>query len=393
MKPNYGSRQSGFQRQIGVIVVVLGTPLAWAGEGDLVRPVVQYAYTHDDNLFRLADDSADYGSGKSDSYQTLGAGVEVDWKYGRQEVLVNALANRTWFDKYDQLDFNGKNLNAEWQWVLGNHLKGEAGTQYASTLGTYTDIVGLVSNVRTRREHYLSANYQFHSSLFAEGRLQRLSQDYSAASQQASNFTQDKIVAGVYYRGGEVDRIGVEVSALTGDFPNRPENGTTATHYNARAIRLAANWRVTGKSRLVGQIGYLNRDDNGSGGGFSGLNGRIGWDWLPGSKTQVNLSIYKELDNTERLGADYLDVTGTQARVSWLVYPKIALGASASYEDNTYSGTPLNEDILSAGIDATYSPWVGSDLTIGLKHQARNSNVSTREFDSTALTLNAVLRF
>jgi len=375
-------------------VCVLGASGAWAGEGDLVRPVVQYAYTYDDNLFRLADDAADYGSGKSESYQTLGAGVDVDWKYGRQEILVNALLSHTWFDNYDLLDFNGKNLGAAWHWTLGNRLKGKAGTRYASTLGTYSDIVGLVSNVRTRRDHYLSATYQFHSSWVAEGRLQRLSQDYSAASQQASNFTQDNVVAGVYYQGGEIDRIGVEVSALSGDFPNRPDGSALATHYNERSIRMAANWRVTGKSRLVGQIGYLNRDDNGAGnGGFSGLNGRLGWDWAPGSKTQVNLAIYKELNNSERLGADYLDVTGTQARVSWLVYPKISLGASFSYEDNTYSGTTLNEDIYSAGVDATYSPWAGSDVTVGIKHQARNSNVSTREFDATALTLSAVLRF
>ena len=154
------------------------------------------------------------------------------------------------------------------------------------------------------------------------------------------------------------------------------------------------NWNVTGKSRLHGRVGYLNQNYNRSGvQNFSGLNGRLDWDWTPTGKTLVNLAAYRELYNSELAGSDHEEVTGTSARAQWQVLPKVALGAMFSYDNNKYSGTTLDENIRSAGLNATYKPWSGGNITLSVQNQRRRSNNSLREFDATVLNLSALLQF
>lgn len=382
-----------------LLLTALGTvpPLALpttaqAGEGDTFRPVLQYAYYRDDNLFRLADSTPGYAFGKSDSYQTLGVGADVDWKQGRQRVLLSALVSKTKFNKYTLLDFDGKDASLEWQWELGNQWKGKLGTKYNTTLGTYLDIVGLVSSVRTHREQYFNAAYRFHTAWTADARFSRQDQDYSTSSQARNNYTQDNLAAGVYYRGGEIERIGLELSTLDGNYPDRTTPGA-ATRYEANMVHLVANWRITGKSRLQGRIGHISRNDNRAGGGASGMNGRLDWEWIPGGKSLLNFAIYKELKNAELAGAESLDTTGVSARAAWQYSSKITFGATLSADNNTYNGIPQDEDVFNAGVNVTYSPWPGGDITLGLQRQKRDSNVTIREFDASMLTLSAVLRF
>lgn len=374
---------------------------AWAAEGDTFQPLVQYSFTHEDNLFRLSNALPSAlltffaPEGKSDNYQTLGAGMNVDWKQGRQQVLVNALISHTKFDKYSVLDYDGKNLSAEWKWALGNHLNGRLGTTYTTYLGSFQDVTGLVSNVRTNRNTFFSAAYQFHPRWSTELKANHQSLDYSNSSLTTfNNYTEDHLDLALYYQGGEVNRTGVELSKLKGNYPNRPGGDSLATDYDGTAVRLVMNWGVTGKSRLHGRVGYLTQNYNHSGvQNFSGLNGRLDWDWTPTGKTLVNLAAYRELYNSELVGANHEEVTGTSAQAQWQVLPKVALGAMFSYDNNKYSGTTLDENIRTAGLNATYKPWSGGNLTLSVQNQRRGSNLNLREFDATVLNLSALLQF
>jgi exopolysaccharide biosynthesis operon protein EpsL len=373
---------------------------AWAAEGDTFRPKLQYSYTHTDNLFLLPDNltpaqMALYApEGLSDNYQTLGAGIDVDWKQGRQEVLVNTLFSRTWFDTYSDLDYDGHDFLAQWNWVLGNHLKGELGTTYVTSLGSFQNVYGVTNNARTNRNTYFNATYQFHPRWETGLKLNHQSYEYDDASLASSDYTEDDLDAGIYYRGGEVDRTGVEVSANRGNFPNRSAGSGLTTDYDGTAVRLVMDWSVTGKSRLHGRVGYLSQNYNQSGvQNYSGLNGRLAWDWTPTGKTLVNLAAYRELYNTELAGADYEEVGGIRAQAQWQAFSKVAVGGLLSYEKDKYIGTTLDESVRTASLNATYKPWPIGDFTLSLQNQQRDSNNDLRDYQATMLNLSAMLRF
>lgn len=372
--------------------LVLWAPHVLAGEGDTFRPVLQYNYARDDNLFRLADSNLPFAQGRGDSYQTLGAGFDLDWKQGRQQFLVSALASQTQFNKYTQLDYDGGNATAEWKWQLGNRLRGTLGTDYSVYQGTYLDVTGLVGNVRTQRKHYATGTWWFHSNWEAEVRYNRFSINYSDVAQIGSNYEYDDIALGLFYRGGQMERLGVEFSTQDGRYPDR--TAPLATRFDRESIYLVANWLPTGKTRLKTRIGYISRNDNAAAQrDYSGLNARVDMDWSPGGKTLANLAAYRTQENSELAGADSVTTTGLKGNLLWQPLAKIILSTNLTLEQNRYNGTVLDEDINTAGVSATYQPWPGTDITLSLTKQQRRSNITTREFDATVLGLIAQVKF
>lgn len=381
-------------------LLALQAPLAGANIGDTFRPLVSYSYVHEDNLFRLSDGLSGVPlalaapNGKSDDYQTLGVGFNIDWQQARQRVLIKALANQTRFSQYPLLDYDGRDLSGEWQWQLGNHLRGNLGTSQVRSMGSYQDIGNLVSSVRTRTNHTFSATHQFHPNGDLELRLNRQALDYSAAALTASNFTQDDIALGGFYKGGMVERLGLEWSGMQGDFPDRPAGGAQATGYRGHSVKLVANVQVTGKSRLRARVGYLSREyEGGNTQDFSGMNGRIDWDWVPSGKTMLNFALFRELNNTELAGATQQSVHGASASAQWQPRAKLVLGLSARSETQAYDGTTLDDRISSLGASASYTPWRDSSITLSAQRQSRSSTAALRDFDATVLALSAEFRF
>lgn len=363
-----------------------------AGEGDTFRPIVQYSYSRDDNLFRLADGAPPFAQGRGDTYQTLGAGFDLDWKQGRQQIFVSALASQTRFDKYTLLDYDGKDATAEWKWQLGNRLRGNLGTDYNVYQGTYLDVTGLVGNVRTQRKHYATVAWWFHSNWEAETRYNRFSMNYGDPAQIASNYEYDDIALGVYYRGGQMERLGLEFSTQDGSYPDRI--APLATRFDRQSVNLVANWLPTGKTRLKTRVGYVTRNDDAvAQREYSSLNARVDMDWSVGGKSLANLGAYRTQEHSELAGADSVTTTGLKGNLIWQPLAKVVLGANLTLEKNRYNGTVLDEDISTGGLSATYQPWPGADITLSLTKQQRRSNITTREFDATVLGLSAAVRF
>jgi exopolysaccharide biosynthesis operon protein EpsL len=379
------------------LAVFMLTLPAQAGEGDTFRPVLQYNYGHEDNLFRLADSTPAFSEGRSDSYQSLGAGFDVDWKQSRQQLLLSALVSQTKYGKYSLLDYDGKNATAEWKWQLGNRLRGNLGTDYRVYQGTYLDTSGLVGNVRTQRQRYGTAVWGFHSNWEAELRHSKASQDYEAAAQASSNYDQDDTTLGLFYKGGQMERLGLEYSTLDGRYPDRT-NPLSATRYDRNTLNLVANWLPTGKTLIKARIGHVNRKDNvANQGNVSGINTRLDINWVPTGKTQVSLAAYRTLENSELnsvLGtADSQDITGLNGAVQWQVLPKVWLGANLTLEQHEYNGISLDEILNTAGLSATYRPRPDANLSLSLSKQQRHSNILSREFDATTLSISALVRF
>lgn len=378
---------------------------ALAAEGDTFRPLLTYAYTYDDNIFRIPDldvyKNAFAPDGMSDRYQTAGAGFILDWKQGRQRVQANTVFNTSRFDKYSYLDYDGSDMNADWDWVLGNRLSGKLGGSYNKTLGNYQDnrTLARTSNTLTKREAHFSADYRFHSNWQGGLRLRDYRRDYSVSNLEGNNVETTNIVAGLYYLGGSLERIGIELSNIDGNYPDRIASAQV-TDYTERAVRGVATWVPSGKTRLRANLGYMTRENEGGrGNDFSGIEGRIEVDWAPGGKLLVNAVLSRQLDdyqyldpNTARF-ADQVIVSEARLNAQWFVLPKVRVGPSLSYENRDYDGTDREDDLWSGGVRLTYQPWPGGDISASVDRLERDSTNRFYDYEATVLQLNAVLVF
>ncbi len=382
------------------LMALLGCALpAGAGEGDTFRPYLTYSYTQDDNLFRLDDAdpllSLRAPEGKSDSYQTGGVGFILDWRPGRQRVQANMQVNTNRFDKYSDLDFDGQNYNVNWDWQLGNLLSGRLGGLYTVSLGNYKDFrqATVVSNTKTIREINFSGNYRFHSDWLAGVRLRDYTLDYSASGLANSNDQQTNLVLGLYYLGGAIQRVGVEVSQIDGTFPDRPSTGTLVKEYTEQAVRGIATWEVSGKSRLNVSLGYVNRDNEGKADNYSGFEGRLEGDWIPTGKLMVTGLLRRALGNYQYQNASLVVVNEARLTANWLALPKVRVGPTVYYEMRDYQGSTRADDIWGAGLAVSYEPASWGTVSVNLLTEERDSTALYFDYQTNVLSLSASLVF
>ena len=101
-------------RVSGLALGILLSLHATAKEGDTFRPFVSYAHYLDSNLFRLAESEYSLVPERSDQYSVLSAGLNVDWKPGRQQILASISKSRVRYSRNTQLDNDGSDNSLSW---------------------------------------------------------------------------------------------------------------------------------------------------------------------------------------------------------------------------------------------------------------------------------------
>ena len=295
------------------LIAVLGAMLAMpaqAKEGDTFRPFVSYGTFFDSNLFRLADNESP-GTPRDDRYSVLSAGLNVDWKPGRQEIVANATKTRVRYNRNTMFDSDGNDYQATWNWRLGNRLSGNAGASESLSQSNF-DSVGLVNNQVTRKRRFGRAEWAFHPRWRIGGgdrdgglRQQRVvaglagCPDTGAGRRPELLHAQGQPPAGA----GAQDRCRISQSPILellffGFCLEVADNSYKQTEYN-----LLGDWSVSGKLKLHGQAGWVNRQyENVLKGNylfvpqlkerpdFSGFAGRMSADWYATGKTLLSVS-------------------------------------------------------------------------------------------------------
>lgn len=395
---------------------------ALAHEGDTFRPFVSAGYFYDSNLFRL-DDNESPGRPRSDRYALYQAGLNVDWKPGRQQVLVNATKTLIRYDRNTYLNFDGDDLRATWNWRLGNRLSGNLGASKSTSQSSFGDI-GLVNNSVDRERRFGRAEWEFHPRWRIGGGMERLDNTNSAASQASQNVQQTSSDAVLTYRTPKGSTLRAQVRRTDAQFPNPQvlayacsflvfcppfplvpsvvaDNSFKQTEYN-----LLGDWRLSSKLSLRGQAGWVDRSyENVLRGNlagppqlkqrpdFSGFAGRASADWFPTTRTLLSLSAYQELGGATDLNASSVLKKGASLNGVWLFREKWRLNAGASYENRAYKGDPgitavqRNDDTLGASLGVSYTPIAAVTVDMGLQGGRRDSNYSGENYSFHTLYL------
>lgn len=388
-----------------VLGVFLALP-AYAQEGDTFRPFVSYGTFFDSNLFRLADNESP-GTPRSERYSVLSAGLNVDWKPGRQEIVASVTKTRVRYNRNSIYDSDGNDYQATWNWRLGNRLSGNAGATESLSQSNF-DSVGLVNNQVTSKRRFGRAEWEFHPRWRIGGGIETADYANSAptlASQDAQQRTQDVTLSYLTPKGSS---LRAQVRRSDAEYPNVQVLGllfpfyveVADNSYKQTEYNLLGDWSALGKLKLRGQVGWvdrqyeniLRRDFTGyipllkTRPDFNGLAGRISADWYATGKTLLSVSVYQELGGAQDINASSVLKKGASVNGVWQIREKWRLNAGATFENRDFKGDPgttqlqRNDDTISESLSIGYMPIQAVSVDVGISAGRRDSNISVEDY-------------
>jgi exopolysaccharide biosynthesis operon protein EpsL len=378
---------------------------AGAGPSDALHVYGGVAYGHDDNLLRVPEGQPGFDNQLADSWWTREGGLIFDKTYSRQRITLIGKLSKTTFDHFKQLDYDGKDLQANWAWQLGNHLEGRIGTSYQQVLAPYTDFSSSERNLRKTRTQYAEGAWRFHSAWRARAGYQQDKYTYEAVSNRYNNRTEDAYEFEVDYLPRSGSTVGLVARRVEGKYPfPRPITATTFNDsFTQDELKARVKWLATGSTTIDALVGYTRREQASFGTGkTSGVAGRINAIYQPRGKMTYKASVWRDFAPLESTVVSYTLNKGASIGAQWDATAKITVNADAIIERRNYAARQasagyddLSDSIRTAQLRATWQLRPTVQVQAGLAHQQRSGNATlgSGSFKSNSVTLNANAQF
>jgi len=389
----------------GALLLLLNSAASAAVFGKLVQPYGSYGFTADDNLLRIRD--------KMDPRPMLGTdnlfdmshrftgGVLLEKEIGRQQFNANLNWTHTRFERFDQLNNNLKNFSGSWHWFLGNRLEGNMGASYVQSLAPFLFQPG-VKNVRTEQTEFINAAWSLHPRWRLNGSYTRYDLNSNSPSLRFLNRIEDRFEGGVDFVTPSRNTIGVLFRDTIGDFPvlvRAPDGSFTDNSYNQKEALAKVNWVVSGKSRLYGTGGWVERTNASfTARNFSGFNARLTYNWQPTGKLGLSVSGWRETAAMQMLTASFSLNTGVSVAPYWEITRKVKLEGDFSYQHMKFDRfSSLTDTALPLGTSNTfrnatvrliYAPYPGLQFTASAYHNDLGTNYFLGGFNANGVNIN-----
>jgi len=378
---------------------------AQADEPETFSPYVRGQYGYDSNLFRLNSEQQALAvlgrTSRAESFYTLAAGIDANLKFSRQTVNAHAELNRTQFNTYRALDYDGRDLLLKWNWLAGSRLTGNVGVAEKLTEASYANVRQPVSNlVRTRRGFFQGA-LQVGSPWHVLFGMDRIQTRNDAIEQRTQNATTDSANTGVQYETAKGSTLALMSRYIQGSYPNRQLIGTTLVNNDYRQWDngVVVGWAPSGKTKVAGTLNYTRRSyadvpqrD------FSGLTGQLSMDWMVTGKTTLKGALHRDIGTIDNTTASYTVNNGIAVGADWKPTAKLTLNTQLRYDSIDFSGDPaatlagraVREDrltTLQAGVQ--YSVLRNTQLGLLLQRGDRRSSepLSGYDYNSAHITV------
>lgn len=393
---------------VAPLAALIGAALsgqAQAALSDTIHPFVSVLYSYEDNLLRLPDGVPGPSGSRSDSLTQLQAGLLFERPIGRQRFTGQAKVSRVTFDHYDQLNYNGKDFQAEWEWYLARDFSGHIGASYGQVLTPFTDYHSGDRNLRTTRREYADGNWRFHPSWQVHAGVSTTRYSYDLASQRYIDRTEDSGDVGIDYLAASGSRFGVLARHAKGSYPNWPVVNGIAIDNGYKQNELKANvyWLVNGVTQVELLAGWARREHN-----FftnydsSGANGRATIYWRPLGKVKFTASTWRDYQAVESTLVNSSLNKGVSVGANWDISAKLLGNASVRHERRDFNvvrsvvlpGDPSDTGNL-AQVGLTYTPLQTVQLNVSAFRDTRTGSayVGTGGYTAKGVSLTATGQF
>jgi exopolysaccharide biosynthesis operon protein EpsL len=388
-----------------LIVSAFAAIPAGAGPNDALHVYGGVAYGHDDNLLRVPDDQPAFDNTRADSWWTREGGLIFDKTYSRQRITLVAKLSKTTFDHFKQLDYDGKDLRADWLWQLGNHLEGKIGTSYEQVLAPYTDFASNERNLRTTRSKYAEGAWRFHSAWRVRAGFQRDEYSYDAFRNRFNNRTEDAKEVELDYLARSGSTVGLVARRVDGKYPfGRPVGPLIFnSSFSQDELKARVKWLVTGSTQIDALVGYTRREQSSfSENKASGVAGKINASYQPRGKMTYTASVWRDFAPIESTTVSYTLNRGATLGAQWDATSKISVNADTTHERRSYTArqdfpgsNDLRDSIHTTAVRVTWKPRPLLQVQAGAAHQQRSGSVAlgTGSFKSNSVTLTANAQF
>ncbi|HEU4371918.1 MAG TPA: XrtB/PEP-CTERM-associated polysaccharide biosynthesis outer membrane protein EpsL [Telluria sp.] len=362
-------------------------------------------YGHDDNLLRVPDGVAGFDNQLGDSWYQADAGLLFDHTYSRQRLSAQARLSKVKFDHFSQLDYDGKDLEATWDWQVGNHLEGKLGATYDQTLAPYTDFHSDQRNLREQRRTYVDGAWRFHPSYRVRAGASKEKSNYELVLQSYNDRTEDAWEIGADYLPASGSEIGLVARKVKGKYPNRRPFGQQLLNddYDQDELKARISWIASGSTNVQLLAGWVRRRQPGFGDDTSGFNGRIAANYQRHNTLAFTAAVWRDFAPIESTIVSYTLNKGASAGLVWDASTKVKVDANAVVERRDYNPRllamaalgDLNDVLRSANVRATWSPRTAVQLSAAFAHQARSGSAAlgTGRLSSNSIELDARAQF
>lgn len=394
-----------------VFLMILGMASgpARADTDDTFTPYVRGLYGYDSNLFRLQNDQearAVLGtSNTAESYNTLDAGMDAKLHLSRQQVNAHVEVNRTRFNKYTKLNYDGRDAYLKWDWLVGSIASGDIGIAETLTQASYTNVQQPVSNLVRTRRHFFHSAIPLTNPWKVKVGLERTNSSNNATAQQVQDATVDSVNAGVQYQSAKGSIVELISRRSDGKYPNRQIIGIAPVDngYRQWDNGVIVAWEPTGKTLMSGKLNYTQRSyADVPQRNFSGMTGLLALDWMVTDKTTLKASVHRDIGAMDNTTASYTLNQGVALGADWKLTAKLVLNTQLSHDNIAYAGdpgfvlsaSPAREDQLTtvqAGLH--YAVLRNTNVGLVLQRGVRHSNEALSSYGYNSAIINVRSQF
>ena len=401
--PNSFSSPRSASRLCLLIAALCGAP-AVAAPSDALHVFAGLGVGHDDNLLRVPEGFPAFDNQLGDSWYQLDAGLLFDHTYSRQRISGHAKLSKVKFNHFQQLDYDGHDLEGTWNWQVGNHFDGKLGAIYNQSLASYTDLRSDQRNLRRQRSAFFDGGWRLHPSYRLRAGVSKDKYSYDLAEQRANDRTEDAWEAGADYLPASGSEIGLVLRKVKGKYPNRRPLGQLLVNddYDQDELKARVLWIASGSTTVQALGGWVKRRQRSLGDDTSGFNGRISAAYKRSGALSYNAALWRDFAPIESTVLNYTLNKGVSVSAAWDLSAKVKLDASAVYERRAYNarllairGDDLKDSIRSANLRATWKPRQSVQVSATLARQARSGSafLGSGSFTSNSIMVNVNATF
>lgn len=370
------------------------------------KPFVKQTLTYDNNPLRLADTTASHlARNKADFIAKTSAGVNARWQIQRQELLLNADLVQHWFANFHELDFLGRHVNAQWNWQLGNRFSGDLGYSHQVSRGSFAQLNNLIDNRQTDNNYFVSGIYQFLPAWALRLDAKRQTVGYSNAALKTNDLQETIYAASLRYLTPTQNLLALNWVHTDGRFTKRDftSNSLTDNAYVRRDVHAEWDWHYSIKSSLSGKIGYSEQQfEHLAARNFAEPTGQLRAHWKPSNKTDLQLSLWRDIRFVTNLNANFVLTQGVQLASKWLITPKLEFTLPVSYETQDYLGNPGfvtsnaapdQDKITKLGFNVDYSLLENAKMSLFMQMENRSSTQLLRNYHAKSVGLDMQMDF
>jgi hypothetical protein len=368
---------------------------------DQLRLYAAQAAYRDDNVLRQPEDAGP----ASDTYRVTSAGFELDVRRGQQRLLGGLRVDNTRYDTFGQLDLDGHDGRAEWQWRASRAVAGKLGFGHrralASLASVQAGVQSTVPNAITTRRAYAESGMFLAPRWELELRASRLDETNSAAERRANDVVRDAGAATLSYVSRAVNRAGARLGVARGELPNAQEIGAARVDnsYRDAELGLVLSWALGEKTGLQAGAGRFARDyDELPQRDFDFGTWRLALDWAPTGKLALALAAERGLSSTEEIHVSAVLAERIGLYPRYAPSAKTDVSALLETSKRRYLGdaavllgaAPARaERVSAAGLLFAYRPLPRLQLALSLRREKRSpeTGVSAYAVDLVGLEL------